>query len=249
MIENFDFTKINLITDNYDGITIDNATIPNSIKEFEQELITIIQSLKNKRLLWIKITIDKSHYIPVLTKHGFVFHHCNEQDITLLKKLSIDPIVPTARNHTLGVGVVVINENNELLVIKDRIGKRYKLPGGYIDDDENISTAAVREVKEETGIEVEFNSIIALGHFKPLQFGESNLYVGCTAKAYSKEINIIDDYEIIEARWMDLSEFLNHEEILLFNKTIVKTALNNTGLQFEHIEMFQNKNIDYELFF
>ena len=29
------------------------------------------------------------------------------------------------------------------LVIRDRIGKKYKLPGGYIDDNENISDAAV----------------------------------------------------------------------------------------------------------
>ena len=249
MIESFDFTNINLITDNYEGITIDNTTIPHTITEFEQELTIIIDNLENKRLLWIKIPITKSNFIPILTKYDFVFHHCNEGDITLLKKLSIDPIVPTARNHTLGVGVVVINENNELLVIKDRIGKRYKLPGGYIDDDENISTAAVREVKEETGIDVEFTSIIALGHFKPLQFGESNLYVGCTAQAFSSEINIIDDYEIIEARWMDLDEFLNHEEVLLFNKTIVNTSIKNDGLTFEHIDMFKNRDVDYELFF
>jgi len=249
MIKSFDFTDINLITDNYEGITIDNSTIPHLIEDFEKELITIIDKLKNIRLLWIKIPIAKSDFIPLLTKYDFIFHHCNEGDITLLKKLSIDPIVPTARNHTLGVGVVVINDNNEILVIKDRIGQRYKLPGGYIDDDENISTAAVREVKEETGIDVDFTSIIALGHFKPLQFGESNLYVGCTAIANSSEINIIDDYEIIEARWMNLEEFLNHEEVLLFNKTIVNTAIKNDGLRFEHIDMFKNRDIDYELFF
>lgn len=249
MIERYDYTNITLISDNYEGITIDNSTVPDIIDEFEQELISIIDNLKNKRLLWIKVPISKSHFIPLLTKYNFVFHHCNEGDITLLKRLIIDPIIPTARNHTLGVGVFVINENNELLVIKDRIGQRYKLPGGYIDDDENISTAAVREVREETGIDVEFTSIIALGHFKPLQFGESNLYLGCTAKAHSSEINIIDDYEIIEARWMDIDEFLNHDEVLLFNKTIVKTAIKNDGLRFEHIDMFKNRDIDYELFF
>jgi len=249
MQESFHFTSINLFTDNYEGVTIDSSTIPTDISIFEKELLNILDNITNKRLLWIKLSIVQSNFIPLLTKHGFIFHHCNEKDITLLKKLTIDPIIPTARNHTLGVGVVVINEKNELLVIKDRIGKRYKLPGGYIDDDENISTAVVREVKEETGIDVEFSSIIALGHFKPLQFGESNLYVGCTAKAHSSQINIIDDYEIIEARWMDLKIFQNHPDILLFNKTIVNTAINNDGFEFEHIEMFQNKKIDYELFF
>jgi len=249
MQETFDFTTITLITDNYEGITIDHSTIPLDINIFEKELLNIIKNLENKKLLWVKIPIEKSSFIPLLTKYDFVFHHCNENDVTLLKKLIENPIIPTARNHTLGVGVVVINENNELLVIKDRLGKRYKLPGGYIDDDENISTAVVREVKEETGIDVEFTSIIALGHFKPLQFGESNLYVGCTAIAFSSEINIIDDYEIIEARWMKVEEFLNHEEVLQFNKSIVNTAIKNDGLRFEHLDMFKGRDIQYELFF
>jgi len=249
MTENFDFTNIRLITDNYDGIIIDNKTIPTLTNEFEEELSNIINNLENKKLLWIKIPIDKSELIPILTKYDFVFHHCNEKNITLLKKLINNPVIPTARNHTLGVGVVVINEKNELLVIKDRLGKKYKLPGGYIDDDENISTAVRREVKEETGIDVEFSSIIALGHFKPLQFGESNLYVGCTALAHSSEINIIDDYEIIEARWMNVDEFLNHEEIYQFNKSIVTTAIKNDGLRFEHLNMLKGKDVQYELFF
>lgn len=248
MIETFSFTKINLITDNYEGITIDCTTIPHELELFEQEIINIIDNLENKKLLWIKLPIEKSHFIPLLTKYEFVFHHCNENDITLLKKLIETPIIPTARNHTLGVGAVVIKDG-KLLVIKDRLGQHFKLPGGYIDDDENISSAVVREVKEETGIDVEFTSIVALGHFKPLQFGESNLYVGCVAKALSTEINIIDDYEIIEARWIDLEEFLNSDEIYLFNKTIVKTAIKNNGLRFEHIDMFKGRDIDYELFF
>lgn len=248
MIEEFNFTNITLITDNYEGVTIDYDSIPHVIEEFEDEIIKIIENLEDKKLLWIKLPIEKSEYIPLLTKYDFVFHHCNEADITLLKKLIHNPIIPTARNHTLGVGVVVISDG-KLLVIKDRIGQHYKLPGGYIDDDENISDAAVREVKEETGIDVEFNSIIALGHFKPLQFGESNLYVGCTATALNHEINIIDDYEIIEARWIDLEYFLNADEIYLFNKTIVNTALKNDGLKFEHLDMFKGRDIDYELFF
>jgi len=245
MQELFDFTPIELISDNYEGITINSETIPDNNDDFEKELLNIINTLEDKKLLWIKLQISQSSLIPMLTKHGFVFHHCNEDDITLLKKLIPNPIIPTASNHTLGVGVVVINEENQLLIIKDRLGKRYKLPGGYIDDDENISTAVVREVKEETGIDVAFSSIIALGHFMPLQFGESNLYLGCTAKAYSSEINIIDDYEIIEARWIDLEDFLNHEEVLQFNKSIVTTAIQNDGLRFEHLDMFKGRDIKY----
>jgi 8-oxo-dGTP diphosphatase len=123
--------------------------------------------------------------------------------------------IPTAANHTLGVGVVVINENNQLLVIKERISTvGYKLPGGHIDDGEMISTAATREVLEETGIEVEFESIISLGHFYPHQFHKSNLYILCKAKPISHEINIQDTDEIEDAKWVDVDEYLVDENVL-----------------------------------
>jgi len=247
MNESYNFTQFCLIEDVYEGITIEHSSIPEELEMFEQEILNTIQNLQNKKLLWIKLPISKSHFIPILTKYEFVFHHCNEGDITLLKELICNPIIPTARNHTLGVGVVVIKDE-KLLVIKERIGLHFKLPGGYIDDDENISSAVVREVKEETGVDVEFSSIIALGHFKPLQFGESNLYVGCIAKALSTEIEILDTEEILEAKWIDLDEFFDSEDIYQFNKTIVKTALENNGFKIKELEMFKGRAIDYEVF-
>jgi len=248
MTEQFSFTSINLIVDKYDGITIDNTTIPQDSLKFEHELQEIIKQLKNKKLLWIKLPIEKSELIPMLTKYDFVFHHCNERDITLVKKLTQDPIIPTATNHTLGVGAVVI-DNNKLLTIKDRFQAGYKLPGGHIDDRENISQALRREVWEETGIKIEFESIISLGHFSPAQFGESNLYVVCNAKALSYDINILDSEEIVDAKWIDVNEYLNCDEVHLYNKNIVKTAILNTGLKRETNNLFLNQNSQYEFFF
>ncbi len=248
MAKEFDFTSVKLISDKYDGITIDNLTIPQSIEEFEKELIKILDHIKDKKLLWIKVPIENSEIIPLLTKYDFVFHHCNEKDVTMLKKLIKNPIVPTAINHTLGVGVVVIRDN-KLLVIKDKIWQKYKLPGGYIDDKENISQAAIREVFEETGIEVEFDSIVSLGHFYPSQFEQSNLYVVCRAKALSCEINIVDCEEIIEAKWMTLDDYFNCEDIHIYNKNIVKTAMKNRGLKLEMHNYFTNQDNQHEYYF
>jgi len=161
MIENFEFTTMSLKYDQYDGITIDSSSIPNNVLEFEKDLCLIIEKIENKKLLWVKLSIEQSKFIPMLTKHNFVFHHCNERDITLVKRLIVKPVIPTATNHTLGVGAVVIDDD-KLLVIKDRIWQKYKLPGGHIDDSENISNALKREVYEETGIEVEFESIVSI---------------------------------------------------------------------------------------
>lgn len=249
MLEKFDFTMMVLKNDQYDGSTIDASTIPDSLEVFEEELLLLIEKLENKKLLWIKLDIIQSNFIPLLTKHEFVFHHCNETDITLVKKLIHKPIIPTATNHTLGVGAVVIDGNN-LLVIKDKIWQKYKLPGGHIDDRENISSALIREVYEETGINVEFDSIISLAHFSPGQFNESNLYVVCRAKPLSKEINIIDTEEIIEARWIDIDSYLKLDDVHPYNKTIVINALKNGGFKIDENENLITRNdLNYEIFF
>lgn len=241
---------LNIIEDRYEGVTIDGLVLTCTLDEFEVALETLEQNLQGKRLLWIKLPIERSDIIPLLTCKEFVFHHCNERDITLLKRLIEEPIIPTAKNHTLGVGVVVFHEN-DILVVKDRIHQTYKLPGGFIDDDEIISHAVVREVFEETGVEVEFESVVSLGHFTPAQFGESNLYVITVAKPLSTAIQIKDDEEIIEARWIDVAEYLEREDVLPYNKALVKNAIfNDRGLRKSpNAELISKKDIRYELFF
>jgi 8-oxo-dGTP diphosphatase len=236
--------------DRYEGITIEGHGIELSPSEFKKELNAVLQTLHDKKLLWIKLPIERSDLIPVLTCNGFVFHHCNERDITLVKKLIKDPIVPTAKNHTLGVGVVIF-EGENLLVVKDKIHQTYKLPGGFIDDGENISQAVVREVFEETGIDVEFGAVVSLGHFTPAQFGESNLYVITLAKPLNTTIEIKDDEEIIEARWINVDEYLEREDVLPYNKALVNNALlTQKGLKMhDDTELIVRKNISYELFF
>ncbi|WP_331775228.1 NUDIX hydrolase [Sulfurospirillum sp. 1612] len=250
MKAHYDFTSFELKEDRYDGISITCLNIQHSLLEFEKEIQVILKNLTTKKLLWITLSIEHSKFIPILTQHGFLFHHCNERDITLVKKLIKNPIIPTAVNHTLGVGVVV-RHDDDLLVIKDRIWQTYKLPGGFIDDGENISQAVVREVFEETGIDVTFEAITSLGHFLPAQFGESNLYVIAIATPLSTHIDIQDNHEILEARWMNIDEYLNREDVLPYNKAIVKSTLSEKkGLSMHQgTELIKRPNINYELFF
>ncbi len=84
-----------------------------------------------------------------------------------------------------------------------------------------------REVFEETGVKVEFESIVNIGHFIEGQFGEPSLYLVCTAKPITKEISIYDSLEIIEARWIDAEQFLDSVGINNYNKSVVKTVFEN----------------------
>ena len=235
------------IDNRYDGVIIDNSSLPQTKNEFKKEVVRLIDNLKNKKLLWIKIPIEKSDSIPILTSLDFEFHHCDERNLMLVKKMVAYAIVPTTKNYIAGVGAIVFDEGR-LLVIKDRISSGYKLPGGHIDKDESIINAVKREVYEETGINIEFESIINIGHFRNGQFGESNLYIVCTAIALSKEISINDSNEIEEARWMLPEDFLNSENVNNYNKSVVKAALSNKELKLTE-QQIKLKVADGEVFF
>ena len=239
------------ILDPYNGITIESKDLPISKEEFETNLDFLIESVKNKRnLIWIYIDIKKSDFIPIATKKGFIFHSCDEEYILVVKRLRENSVIPTASNHTLGVGAVVINDKNELLVIKERISTvGYKLPGGHIDDAEMITTALEREVFEETGVIVQFESIISLGHFYPHQFHKSNLYILCTATPKSYEINIQDSHEIIDAKWVDVYEYINDEDVLDYAKAIVIATIKSKGFSRANQETLCHIKKDFELFF
>lgn len=221
---------IKITEDKYDGIIVDNSTLPQKKDDLKEEIAQLIKSSKKKKLLWIKIPIEKSHFIPILTNLDFEFHHCDEKSLMLVKKLTRESEIPTSKNYIVGVGAIVLDAGR-ILAIKDRFSIGYKLPGGHIDKNESIRNAVKREVYEETGVKIEFESIVNIGHFRNGQFGESNLYIVCTAKALTKAITINDPSEIADAQWIDLEDFLSSEDVNMYNKSVVKAAISNKELK------------------
>ena len=56
------------------------------------------------------------------------------------------------------VAVLAHGENDDILVLN--LDGNYRLPGGFMDKDEELKEAAKREVKEETGFEVEVTRLL-----------------------------------------------------------------------------------------
>ncbi len=56
--------------------------------------------------------------------------------------------------HIVSAATIVINEQKQILLIK---GPRrgWEMPGGQVEEGESLKDAAIRETKEETGIDVE----------------------------------------------------------------------------------------------
>ena len=56
-----------------------------------------------------------------------------------------------------GVRVIIFDEDNRILLVKQHHEDKdiWMVPGGGIEDGESATQAAVREVKEETGLDIE----------------------------------------------------------------------------------------------
>jgi ADP-ribose pyrophosphatase YjhB (NUDIX family) len=73
-----------------------------------------------------------------------------------------DPNAPTATSIVPSVNIVVTNDADELLLIRRSDNDNWAVPGGGVDLGESLSQAAVRETREESGIECEVTGLVGI---------------------------------------------------------------------------------------
>lgn len=227
--------------DRYNGWIVDIETIPTEITGFESALTHLLQQAQShqKNLIWLDLTTEQGEQIAIAIGLGFVFHNCEAHRMTLVHRLKEDAYIPVPPTHTIGVGAVVINDNNELLMVRDRIhtsSSLYKLPGGMLEHADEFAQTVEREVYEETGIIATLDKAVGFLNSHPFMYNKSNIYAIFQLTAQTHEINVIDTYEIEKALWMNVDEFFAHEEMSEFQKRIVRFALDNQGMQLIEFE-------------
>ena len=70
-----------------------------------------------------------------------------------------DPDAPQARRIVPAVNVVVTNDAGEILLIRRTDNDYWALPGGAVDIGESLPQAAIRETREETGIDCQITGL------------------------------------------------------------------------------------------
>ncbi len=221
--------------DLYNGLIIETESIDSSVSAFKQSLQDLLASVTKKKiaLLWLDLSSTQAQHIAIALEMGFEFHNCESKRVTLAYQVTKDAYIPVPPTHTIGVGAVVINEKNELLMVRDRIHTSrsiYKLPGGMLEHAQSLEEGVVREVWEETGIKAKLIKMVSVLNSHPYRFNKSNMYIVFQLEALSFEINVIDTHEIEKALWMPLDEFFAHEEMSEFQKSLVLATLNNEGI-------------------
>ncbi|MBR1496130.1 MAG: NUDIX domain-containing protein [Oscillospiraceae bacterium] len=63
--------------------------------------------------------------------------------------------------HILAAAGVVINEKDEVLLVKNN-RRGWEFPGGQVEVGENVISAVTREVKEESGVDIEVGEVFCI---------------------------------------------------------------------------------------
>lgn len=73
-----------------------------------------------------------------------------------------DPEAPPANSIVPSVNVVVTDDQDRMLLIQRSDNGNWALPGGAIDLGESLVQAAVRETREETGIDCDITGLVGI---------------------------------------------------------------------------------------
>jgi len=73
-----------------------------------------------------------------------------------------DPEAPKANSLVPSVNVVVVNDVGDILMIRRSDNENWAVPGGAIDLGESMTQAAIRETKEESGIDCEITGLVGI---------------------------------------------------------------------------------------
>jgi ADP-ribose pyrophosphatase YjhB (NUDIX family) len=127
--------------------------------------------------------------------------------------------------YNVGVGGAVVHDGRLLLVRRaSRRGRgNWQVPGGFIEPEETIEQAVIREVAEETGVTAEVEGILGLRNRYDPDVGNS-LYIVLLLRPLSGEPKP-DGREVDHAAYFTLSEIRALEQLPSINLEIAQRAL------------------------
>ncbi|WP_030566445.1 NUDIX domain-containing protein [Streptomyces aureocirculatus] len=121
-----------------------------------------------------------------------------------------DPQAPKPNSLVVAASAVVIDDRNRILLQRRRDNDLWALPGGGMEMSDSLPGTAVREVKEETGFDIEVVGLVGTytdpRHVIAYSDGEvrRQFNVCFRARLVGGELAISD--ESTELRWVDPSE-------------------------------------------
>jgi ADP-ribose pyrophosphatase YjhB (NUDIX family) len=138
----------------------------------------------------------------------------------------------TQNSIVLVVSVSIIKDEKVLMIKENKpnVIDKWNFPSGRIETGEDILYAARREVKEETGLDVELTGTTGVYNFISSSRNQVIMF-HFIGEVTGGSINLEED-EIIDSNWMKVRDLVNSNDEELRNpkliKQIAKCLVNNS---------------------
>ncbi len=102
--------------------------------------------------------------------------------------------------------LVVVRDGDRFLVVQERKhGQRWYLPAGRVELGETLMQGALREVLEETGVNVELTGLLRIEHTPMPDYARVRVFFVAKPVGSSKPKELCDEHSL-QARWVTLAE-------------------------------------------
>jgi 8-oxo-dGTP diphosphatase len=115
-----------------------------------------------------------------------------------------------------------LGENVLMVKNKGENGSYYTLPGGAVEPGETLEEAAIREVKEETGLDVEIGDVFSVSEAFFEERGHHAVFFTFRGEITGGEISISMPKEIEEVTWMNVQHAEGYIHITRDTRGLIK---------------------------
>lgn len=128
------------------------------------------------------------------------------------------------KGYSIGVGGVVVHDKKVLLVrrVRGEDTGEWAIPGGFVEKEEKIEDAIIREIEEETNIKVKVTGLVAVRN--RLYKDENSVYFIFLLKSTTEKMEV-EQSEVDKAKFFTLTEIKKLKCLQTLSEIIVTKAL------------------------
>ncbi len=126
-----------------------------------------------------------------------------------MESLSKQDYYNSLAKKPMGSDVLFLNDKNEILIVKPNYKDEWLLPGGTLEAGESPRAGAIRETKEEIGLDIQMDRMLCVDYCKTAQ-GDNLKFVFFGGILNEEQISQIklQESELIEFKFVSLEDAL-----------------------------------------